>query len=285
MLFSLLLLGLSTMAQETPNADQAFQTDPDPIFKYADTYAIPIGCEKKKDIYKQQECTNAELEAFFNKNRTPLEGDGQSSQREIVTARWVVEKDGTISNASILYQTSKTSAKELLRLIGLMPPMRPAMLKREPVRSYFWLTAEFEPNGKIELEDELFKVIDTPSVFTGCGDIIDPAERQDCSHEKLTAFVKGKLQYPEEAKENGVEGMCVLAIVIERDGSISFPRVVRDIGAGLGHEALRVVGEMPDWVPGTQRGQPVRFQVNLPFKFSLADEKMKKKMKKKKRKQ
>jgi len=56
---------------------------------------------------------------------------------------------------------------------------------------------------------------------------------------------------------------------------------VRDPGANLGKEALRVVKMFPKWNPGTQRGEPVKVQFNIPVKFYLEKKKRKKKKKRK----
>ena len=63
--------------------------------------------------------------------------------------------------------------------------------------------------------------------------------------------------------------VVLVTFVVEVDGSITDVRVLRGIGAGCDEEAVRVVKSMPRWVPGKQRGQPVRVQFNLPIKFTL----------------
>jgi len=60
-----------------------------------------------------------------------------------------------------------------------------------------------------------------------------------------------------------------VGFVIETDGSISTVKVLRGVGHGCDVEAVRVVKAMPKWIPGTQRGKPIRVSYNLPIKFSL----------------
>ena len=60
--------------------------------------------------------------------------------------------------------------------------------------------------------------------------------------------------------------------MVEKDGQVTNAKVLRDIGGGCGDEALRVVKSMPKWKPGTQRGNPVRVQFNLPIVFDLPKE-------------
>jgi protein TonB len=71
------------------------------------------------------------------------------------------------------------------------------------------------------------------------------------------------------AKENGIEGRVILNFIVEKDGSLSDVRIVRDIGGGCGKEAVRLVQAMPKYLPGKQNGQAVRVKYTLPVAFKL----------------
>ena len=75
------------------------------------------------------------------------------------------------------------------------------------------------------------------------------------------------------ARENNVQGTAVIRFIVEKDGSLTEMEIVRDPGAGLGREALRVVNLMNQleakWTPGKQNARPVRVRFNLPVKFRL----------------
>jgi protein TonB len=122
------------------------------------------------------------------------------------------------------------------------------------------------PKPKVE---EIFKVVEDMPRYPGCEDISDKDERKMCAQQKMLEFIYKNIKYPAIARENGIEGTVVVSFVVEKDGSITDARVVRDIGAQCGDEALRVVNDMPKWVPGKQRGRAVRVQFNLPVKFKL----------------
>ena len=77
------------------------------------------------------------------------------------------------------------------------------------------------------------------------------------------------LSYPDAARENKIEGMVVVLFVVEKDGSVSNVRVLRDIGGGCGEAAVEVVKNMPRWEPGRQAGKAIRTQFSLPLKFEL----------------
>ncbi|MEY4134579.1 MAG: hypothetical protein RL386_929, partial [Bacteroidota bacterium] len=90
---------------------------------------------------------------------------------------------------------------------------------------------------------------------------------------KLMEFIYSNIHYPAVARENGVEGNVVVQFVVNTDGSATDLKIVRDIGGGCGEEALRVVELMnvlkDKWVPGKQRGRPVRVMFTLPIRFKL----------------
>jgi protein TonB len=121
--------------------------------------------------------------------------------------------------------------------------------------------------------EEIFKVVEQMPRFPGCEDLGSEEEKKQCAQKKLLEYIYANIKSPPIARENGVEGMVVVKFVVDKDGSISDPQVVRDIGAGCGDEALRVVKSMNKenikWIPGKQRGRPVRVQFNLPVKFQL----------------
>ena len=85
----------------------------------------------------------------------------------------------------------------------------------------------------------------------------------------LMKYLATHIQYPDLAKESGIQGRVFINFVVEPDGSIDHVKVLRGIGGGCDQEAIRVVKSMPKWVPGKQRGKPVRVSFNLPVKFTL----------------
>lgn len=82
----------------------------------------------------------------------------------------------------------------------------------------------------------------------------------------LYKFLEDNIQMPKDFCGNGT---VVVRFVVEKDGSITNPTVLRDIGGGCGEEALRVVRLMPKWEPGSVDDKPVRQEFTLPVKFSL----------------
>jgi periplasmic protein TonB len=121
--------------------------------------------------------------------------------------------------------------------------------------------------------EEIFKVVEEMPRFPGCENETTAEARKACADKKMLEFIYKNIKYPAIARENGVEGTAVITFVVEKDGTVADARVVRDIGAQCGTEALRVVNLMNEqnikWVPGKQRGRSVRVQFNLPVRFKL----------------
>ncbi|HMT54152.1 MAG: TonB family protein [Saprospiraceae bacterium] len=122
-------------------------------------------------------------------------------------------------------------------------------------------------------EEEIFKVVEQMPRFPGCEDKGTEKEKEDCAKTKMLEYIYKNLKYPAIARENGVEGQVVLQFVVDKDGSITDTKIVRDIGAGCGEAASTAVTGMNNmgkkWIPGKQRGRPVRVLYTLPVKFKL----------------
>jgi periplasmic protein TonB len=124
------------------------------------------------------------------------------------------------------------------------------------------------------VEDEIFKVVEQMPRFPGCEDMAGTdAEKEACAKQKMLEYIYKNLKYPAIARENGVEGQVVLQFVVDKDGTITETKIVRDIGAGCGAAAETVVLGMNNmgkkWTPGKQRGRPVKVLYTLPVKFKL----------------
>ena len=102
---------------------------------------------------------------------------------------------------------------------------------------------------------------------------IDPVETQPQfpgGEDSLYSFIYSNLRYPQEAIDNGIEGRVYITFAIEKDGSITGIKLLRDIGYGCGEEAMRIVRMMPKWTPGKDHlGNIIRIQYNMPIRFEF----------------
>jgi len=86
--------------------------------------------------------------------------------------------------------------------------------------------------------------------------------------EKFYKYVGNNYQTPEE---EGLKGKVYVTFVVEKDGSLTDIKVIRDIGYGTGKEAIRVLNKCPKWNPGEQNGKKVRVLYSLPITIQSAE--------------
>lgn len=83
-------------------------------------------------------------------------------------------------------------------------------------------------------------------------------------------FLGRTIRYPASAYKNNVQGRVIITFVVEKDGTLSNIKVLRGIGSGCDEEAMRAFKASPPWLPGMQKGKPVRVQFSMPVAFSLS---------------
>lgn len=84
----------------------------------------------------------------------------------------------------------------------------------------------------------------------------------------LVKFINNHREYPKEAYEKGIQGRVTCSFVVNADGSVSHISVLRGVEASLNKEAVRILSEMPEWIPGKLNGKPVPTRVvrSVPFR-------------------
>ena len=123
-------------------------------------------------------------------------------------------------------------------------------------------TTEMDEYIPIEVDEE---IVEEAAIFT----VVESIPEFKGGRDALYAYLGNNIKYPVMAKESGIQGKVYVTFVVEKDGSITDVKLLRGIGGGCDDEAIRVVGSMPRWKPGKQRGKPVRVQYNLPVRFTL----------------
>lgn len=82
-------------------------------------------------------------------------------------------------------------------------------------------------------------------------------------------FVARQMHYPEEAEEKGIEGRVLIRFVVEKDGRLTNFEVIESPDPLLSNEALRVLKQMPKWIPAKNKGKDVRCRYSMPILFRL----------------
>ena len=87
--------------------------------------------------------------------------------------------------------------------------------------------------------------------------------------EALLSFIKNNLEYPQKAIDEQTEGRVIIRFVINSNGEISDPTILKGINKNLDQAAIDVINKLPRWKPGQQDGQPVSVRFTLPIVFKL----------------
>ena len=82
-------------------------------------------------------------------------------------------------------------------------------------------------------------------------------------------YIQKNMQYPESAKEKGTQGRVIVQFIIDKEGNVTDPEVIRAVDKDLDAEAIRLVKSMPKWKPGMQKGEAVAIKYTLPVLFKL----------------
>ena len=116
----------------------------------------------------------------------------------------------------------------------------------------------------------------TQNTDTPCGKVYQVVEQMPQfpgGPAAMMKFIADSLRYPSVACENRIEGRVVVQFVVDCEGNIVNPLVVRSVDPLLDREAIRLVKLMPKWIPGKQNGKPVCVIYNVPIRFKLYEEK------------
>ncbi|MEN8248766.1 MAG: TonB family protein [Bacteroidota bacterium] len=104
--------------------------------------------------------------------------------------------------------------------------------------------------------DDIYQIVEDPAHYPG-------------GISSFYNYIMKNLRYPADAHRMGVEGRVFVEFVIDVDGSVIDIKILRGIGGGCDEEAVRVIKKSGKWIPGRQRGEPVKMRMVLPITFRL----------------
>ena len=239
------------------------------------------GCEDFAKKEERNTCSSKKLIEFMYKNIKYPEAAKKDGLEGTVVIDFVVQEDGSLAKFKILKDIGGGCGEESVRVMKMMPKWIPGKKDGKAVSVNFKIPVKFRLDGEDKVinlpkkdgsyGDEVFVVVEEMPVFPGCADIEDGFEKKDCSKKQLFQFVYSNIKYPKEANKKGVEGKVVVKFIVDKDGNVTDPKIVKDPGEGLGTEVLRVINlmnEMPEkWTPGQQKGKNVSVALTLPVIF------------------
>lgn len=190
-----------------------------------------------------------------------------------VTVQFVVGKDGSIGNVSILRGVDSTLDAEAIRVISGMPKWKPGTQKGKPVNVRYTVPVMFrltpEPVEKI---DEMIVVGYRNPDAPVTGEVYETVDKMPEFPGGMTGLMQHlskNIRYPAEAHTNNIQGRVVVSVIINTEGKATNAQIVQGVAPSLDAEALRVATTMPDWTPGTKDGKPVNVKYTFPVVFRL----------------
>lgn len=87
---------------------------------------------------------------------------------------------------------------------------------------------------------------------------------------EMSRFIANNLRYPIKARKTEIQGKVTVRFIVDENGNVTNPQIVRGVDKSLDDEALRIIKLMPQWVAGKQNGRNVPVYFTLPIVFRLS---------------
>lgn len=201
-----------------------------------------------------------------------------------VYVNFIIDSTGRVGHAEIQRSTQSLLNAEALKGIEAMPDWIPGKQRGKAVRVIYTLPVTFSlkdqagnfapkvtiipPHNEAKTPTLVKDSSETENSTEVC--IFQVVEEMPESAEgNVAEWIMKNIKYPKEAIEANITGKVFVQFVIEKDGSITNAKIARSASTLLDAEALRIVNNMPQWIPGKQRGKAVRVAYTLPISFSL----------------
>lgn len=229
-------------------------------------FTVPVVFVSPRHVFSSEEVTQAAqfpggtqaLEKFINKTRqTPAEVAARSLRGRVVV-RYVLKADGRVGSTEVLNSLCPSCDEEALRIVRLMPRWQPALgYDDKPVATYQALNIWFEPPADAPQnvpDNQVYGTVQQPPTLPNGGGTA-----------ALAAAIQEQIQYPERA----IEGKMEVSFIVEPDGRVSRPAIVRSMGSDYDEAALAAVMKLPRLTPGQQGGRAVAVRMVVPLAFDI----------------
>ena len=119
--------------------------------------------------------------------------------------------------------------------------------------------------------DEIFNfaIVDQKPIFPGCESFPTEELRFVCFNKKIMNHITQYFEYPELARQMGIQGKVYVNFVIEKNGRVSSVTIARGVDKLIDDEAIRIIRKLPKLGPAMNNGKAVRMQYTVPINASL----------------
>jgi TonB family protein len=181
--------------------------------------------------------------------RYPAEAQKVNAQGKVFV-NFVVNSNGKVDRAKVVRSIDPDLDAEAIRVVNSLPDWTPGRQRGEAVDVSYTIPISFS----LQPSDDKAEVV-RPQ-FPG-------------GNAEMMKFISENLKYPKQAKKDKAEGKVIVAFKVLLTGKIENPQVVKSIHPALDAEALRIIKSMPDWNPGTVKGEGKDMGSMVPVEFVL----------------
>ncbi|MGL2964965.1 energy transducer TonB [Flavobacterium sp. XGLA_31] len=178
-------------------------------------------------------------------------------------ATFTIDENGDVKNIKITQILDIESATEFIRVLKKCPKWEPAMRNGKPISidiKYPMVFKEKKKTGVTQMQPKPESIGDSNLLTTT---EVEKAPRFPNGIAGFYKYISANYNVPRDKNFKG--GKVYVTFIIEKDGAVTEVKVIRDCGFGTGEEAKRVLSLSPKWLPGEQKGIPVRVQYSLPI--------------------
>jgi TonB family protein len=116
--------------------------------------------------------------------------------------------------------------------------------------------------------DTLYKIVEEMPIFSGCEEIENRKEKASCSQQKMFLYMLREIPKTVNLEEKKAAEI-VVTFIIDKNGIVRNPKILKSIHPDFDTEFLKMVEQMPKWIPGKQNGRNVNVEFKLPIKFNF----------------
>lgn len=146
-----------------------------------------------------------------------------------------------------------------------VPTQRAVLVIRHFSTSEVWEDS-FEAGKEYNIKLAPDSILAPSQVF----DRVEENPRRASGDNGWNAYLAKNIKYPQNDRENGVEGTVIVGFEIHKDGTVQNVEILRGIGGECDLEAARVVSAGPRWEPGKIAGEAVNTRMSVPIQFKLS---------------
>jgi TonB family protein len=211
------------------------------------------------------------LRKFIAENiKYPVEAKEKGIQGKVYVT-FVVNSTGKVEKAKIARGVDPSLDAEALRVVEQLPEWIPGKQGGKAVNVSYTVPISFALDGGKDVKQTVSFV---PPKVNEKGEkvvfvVVEEMPEFPGGALELRKFLAKSVKYPVEAQKARTQGKVYVSFVVNAEGKVEQPKIEKSVDPALDAEAIRVVGLMPDWKPGKQRGTAVSVAYTIPIQFML----------------